>query len=576
MKKHNIGIIGCGPRGLYALECLLFELARRDMISKTAITIIDRSDYPGAGSVWNPTQSDANWINVSIRGLESLLGRESLVTKEATIPMFPKFTHWVTTNHAISTCADKDIFLQRNMLGQYLSDRFTSLEKALQSTGLLKVVGDVAINFHSKDQKYYVETANSGAFIFDECLLTTGHLDTELDAQLSEWEIHSRDKACQLIPHPYASEIADLGSENTIALRGLGLSTIDIIRMLTDNHGVKFSKKKVYPFLEVSGSGETSCPTFVPFTLDGLPPMPKPASMVVDSFFVPSKSNEDNFRDAIKFHLNKALAPLSKDFLLIEFADSFTVHFASHFDLEPKKLHAICLSWLMDNSYQHEMILDTDLDISSYIQQAILMSMGMAPPTLDYCIGQFWRHLQPTMYELISYSPMCDSVMAEIVAHDDSTKRYSYGPPAESMIQLLALMESGIIDTNYVDNPEITVDDKGWTLNSGEDHISCNIMINSVLPSAQPSKSTDTLMQQMLKSNEIAVVSDDLGIDVDTDACVVVGRESNKNIAMLGRNTKGSVLGVDAILECFGDRPLSWAVALAERLKKSDAQSMSV
>ncbi|WP_262486210.1 hypothetical protein [Gillisia marina] len=40
-------------------------------------------------------------------------------------------------------------------------------------------------------------------------------------------------------------------------------------------------------------------------------------------------------------------------------------------------------------------------------------------------------------------------------------------------------------------------------------------------------------------------------------------------MAVLGRLSKGSVIGVDAILECFGPRVTDWAKAAAKRVQRA-------
>ena len=59
----------------------------------------------------------------------------------------------------------------------------------------------------------------------------------------------------------------------------------------------------------------------------------------------------------------------------------------------------------------------------------------------------------------------------------------------------------------------------------------------------------------------------ELGIETKKNG-IVISSENEKQIpiAVLGRLAKGSVIGVDAILECFGDRIEDWAKSFVERL----------
>ena len=61
-------------------------------------------------------------------------------------------------------------------------------------------------------------------------------------------------------------------------------------------------------------------------------------------------------------------------------------------------------------------------------------------------------------------------------------------------------------------------------------------------------------------SKTIQVVQDDLGVATDENAYLISKNKNNTiPIALLGRLAKGTVIGVDAILECFGPRPRQWA-----------------
>jgi hypothetical protein len=51
--------------------------------------------------------------------------------------------------------------------------------------------------------------------------------------------------------------------------------------------------------------------------------------------------------------------------------------------------------------------------------------------------------------------------MKELIALNQNTKRYSYGPPVESILQLIAMQEAGILLLDFVNDPEITLVDEG-------------------------------------------------------------------------------------------------------------------
>jgi len=109
------------------------------------------------------------------------------------------------------------------------------------------------------------------------------------------------------------------------------------------------------------------------------------------------------------------------------------------------------------------------------------MATGEQAVSLDYCIGQVWRHYQPSIYEALSFNQCPNSVFAAIIALDESTKRYSYGPPAESIQQLLALTEAGSLNLGLINDPDIDLTDEGWQFHHLGNSITATMMIDSVL-----------------------------------------------------------------------------------------------
>ena len=95
-------------------------------------------------------------------------------------------------------------------------------------------------------------------------------------------------------------------------------------------------------------------------------------------------------------------------------------------------------------------------------------------------------------------------------------------------------------------------------------------MINSVLDSPKLLEVNSPLVTNLLQHDLISPIHSKLGIETDENAYVKTDNKKNKvNIAVLGRLAKGSVIGVDAILECFGSRIDNWGKAYSEKVSES-------
>lgn len=84
-------------------------------------------------------------------------------------------------------------------------------------------------------------------------------------------------------------------------------------------------------------------------------------------------------------------------------------------------------------------------------------------------------------------------------------------------------------------------------------------------------KKFDSPLLEHLKSQKLLqpVDDEDLGVLTRPDGTVIPkeDRERQKTIEVLGHNAKGSVLGTDAILECFSPETHDWGKGVLERIK---------
>ncbi|SOE21012.1 FAD-NAD(P)-binding [Spirosomataceae bacterium TFI 002] len=560
----KIGIVGCGPRGLASLEALISKLSSGQISQEFFITIFEPAPFPGAGKVWSPEQSTANWANISLRSLSQLPGREPLKLNDLTIPGFPKFTQWVFQKHGIVNNSKQDLFVKRSMIGEYLNERFKSIFKVLKKEGLACWKRCKVEELKEEKGKIALQIKKGKSVTVDECLLTLGHLKTKPDKQISTWMKHADNKQIQLFTSPYLKKLAKkIKRKDIVGIRGFGLGTIDVVRLLTVEKGSKFKKRKDSFFLEYVPSSK-SIETIVPFSLDGLPPSPKPLNELLDLQYEPSELSLIAFQSKVKENLDKGPEAKSTFFLKEAFANIAVDTFASKYDISTRELKKLAKQWLVEPTLSHELILDHELDTVEYMKSLVLMASGEKKATLDYCFGQLWRHLQPDMYRLFSHCSLDDKLMTEIIELDEATKRYSFGPPVESILQLIALAEAKVLNLEYVNNPTIDTQDKGWQFNNA---MTCSVMIDSVLSPPKLAETDSKLIKKLMDNDELKLVTSDLGISTSSDGRVESSNEKlSQHLTMLGRNCKGSVMGVDAILECFGPRIDDWAIGFCDRL----------
>ena len=568
----RIAIIGCGPRGLHSLECLIRSLSpKRD--HNIHITIYDNQKELGSGQVWKTDQVDSNWLNISDRALSDLKGRPETNFKSFKVPGFPSFIEWMEKHHDHVVSDQVDQFPPRKVMGSYLHERFNSIATLLIKHEILEIKTRKVTHLSFEDPYFVIKDLHNTSHQYDECLLAIGHQPTEDDDQIKSWKKHCKEGSGKLFdnPYEYEKEVLDkLTATDNVALRGFGLAMIDLTRILTVEKGATFKKIIDSDFLKYIPS-DASVKKIVPFSLNGLPVVPKPLGKEVDQYFTPDDSQIASFKLKLNQALENANTITDLNFLHNAFLDValplYEKHTSVNSSMDSVTIDIIAKRWLRDMSYKHDLILDTSLNCKQYMIATAQMALGKTTVSLDYTIGQVWRHLQPAMYELFSHCDLNDLIMEDLIKLDESTKRYSYGPPVESILQLIALEDAGVLDLSYIANPTIDCDLKGWNIENNQQTQHVDVMINTVLDPPRLVDIESGLIIDLLNNNLLKPVTSDLGVSTNQDGTVQLDTENKMiHLTMLGRNCKGSVMGVDAILECFGKRIEDWAHGVTNRI----------
>ncbi len=586
MQKRKIAIIGVGPRGGYALERLIIALANENLLSRIHISLFEQTGDFGNGQVYGLHQNPSNWINITERVLD-LKERELIETGEVRIVPFPSYKKWASRDFSSISKETPDTYPPRSQIGAFLSERFQSLIKPLIQEGMVSLYSEHVKEINWLDNnKLEVKTDQNFHREFDEILLTIGHQPTALSEQITAWEkLASDEHNLRLFksPYPISNILSDqtLKESSKIGIRGFGLSMIDVSRAIAERFGEFLPLDETTKLCEYKTNLRIKN-LLIPFSLDGLPPVPKPLNAKIDSWFQPSEKQLTTFEEQIGDRQIQKSAQ-NPQFLIEAFIPIASVIFMElpfttrTNTINRGEVENTIERWLSDQNYEHPLILSHKLSAEKSMQRFVGMAVGEQPISLDFCIGQVWRHCQPSIYKALSFNACPNKVFAAIIELDESTKRYSYGPPVESIQQLLALSKLGILNLDFVNNPDTNPSHKGWHFTRGVKSISVNWMIDSVLDPPEIKRVQSSLVKQLLSNDLMQAIHDDLGIATDEKGYLVSGDIDRKiPIALLGRLAKGTIIGVDAILECFGARPQAWARQAAKNHKDWFDQKMNL
>ncbi|WP_430908213.1 FAD/NAD(P)-binding protein [Maribacter sp. 2-571] len=576
MKQETIAIIGFGPRGLSALESIFLEAAKTNTLIK--ILIFEKSGQLGSSWVYGPDQSKSNWLNIAERAV-AIWPRRSIVFDDFQIPSFPDFQEWIEYD-TDKDDSSLDRFPLRSQMGGYLNERYSGMAKTLLSKGLLEVVQGEVVQVAPKNGAVAICLNDGTTFTTTEAVLTIGHQPTEVDGQLKAWQSYAaQNRHVKLFRDTYPVEnilrSGTIKPERNIGIRGFGLAMIDVVRALSQKLGGRFKvideSTRAMKYLPSGKEADV----LVPFSLDGLPMAPKPLNKKIDQNYVPTDSQLEKFRKAVRKSIESDIELKSPEFLMDAIAPLIVEKFSSSrlisrpHNLKNNEIRSLVKSWLLDENFSHPLIVSKKLPVNEMIAFFVGMATGTKAVSLDFCIGHIWRHCQPTMYELLSFAPLSDELIAAIVALDERLKRYSYGPPVDSLQQLLALVAAKRLTLDYIRDPDIETTESGWRLTNKNSSIKVQVMVNSVLDSPELKKVASPIVRRLLEDDKVEALHDDLGIRTEENGSVkFANSEKSYRLSVLGRLAKGTLIGVDAIAECFGERSELWAQGVLSRLRE--------
>ncbi len=527
----RVAIVGGGPRGLAAVEALADHMRDRTV----AVTVFETHTAPGAGPNYASEQTPLNLLNIPLRAID--------------LPV-PK--HGQSFHAWLDGAYGPDEYPPRAVIGAYLRARFAALRERLP----MEVIGHHVVACEPGKGGWLLRTdEGSDHGPFDEVLLCLGHQPVK-DRQIKRWREHAREADAVLCEaYPSAALLAATDWQGrTVAIRGFGLAMIDVTRVLTEGLGGWFETESDGRLTYIASGREPA--KLVPFSLNGIPPAPKPATAAADQPYSVEERERLAFRDAVASVTEVADGDLEPIFDILAAMAGARL---------PEHDKGAVLAWLRDGAEDDPDVPD-DEQPAEAMRLYLAMALGKAKPSVGYVTGQVWRHLQNDLRIAYNPAPKTAAVAEALIPFDDGLKRFSYGPPAEATARLLALIDAGKLTLRRVDDPDIELVDGGWRIaeNGGADVATA--MVNSVLAGPNIAKVSSPLIAGLREHGFVSQLGNGLGASVRPDGRIIDATgEPVEGLSLLGRFANGSVIATDSLHDCFGEAVRRWARRVADK-----------
>ncbi|WP_103761425.1 FAD/NAD(P)-binding protein [Roseovarius confluentis] len=532
----KIAVVGFGPRGLGALEALAEQAGAA--ARALHVDLFEPSSTPGAGPNFDPGENPVCQLNTPMRDIDIRPPRGSRCGA---------FADWQDAGLA------PDAFPRRRDLGRYLETRYAELRRH----GGLSLRHDTAVidGLEHGDGGWMLR---AGPDIwhgpYAEVLLTLGQPEVSPDEQLDDWQTHAANTGAvlrQAYPAWKLQRDAARWTGQTVAIRGLALSAFDVIRVLTLGQGGRFENGRYVP------SG-TEPGLLVPFSLDGLPPFPKPETAALDARFDPTEAETQGFAAAIS---SAAEAPPDVARRLV--SDALLAAVCRVLD-QLDGASGDAANWLA-REWQNPGSQESGPAISA-LQAGISMADGSLAPSTGFVFGQVWRKWQDTLRRGYNPATTPPETASLLVGFDEGLKRYSYGPPVSACREVAALVAAGLVTLDLTADPDITLTGAGWTLASEDHRAEATVMVDGVLPSPDLSKLRAPLVTALTRQGRLCAMAEGLAANVAADGQMLDRHGAIvPGLAFLGRLALGSVIAADSIHDCFGQASVRWARGVLAR-----------
>lgn len=249
----QVAIIGAGPRGLAVAERLI-NLAEDD--TKLDIQIFD--PYAIGGRVWDPfiPQNQQFLMNTVIDQI-TLFNDDSIENGGKPLPG-PNLRQWLAGQAATFLAAHPEFdsfyqqevarlkqpgdFASRGMMGVYAAWFFEWLTQRVRQNQTLTFTQQAVTQVTPIGQKFQLTLADGMQILSDQVVMALGHSDDYLSEEEAGFKTFAAENHLKYVApmHPAEADLSAFDENDTIIVRGLGLSFFDYLFALTVGKGGQF------------------------------------------------------------------------------------------------------------------------------------------------------------------------------------------------------------------------------------------------------------------------------------------------------------------------------------------------
>lgn len=561
--EKRIGIVGGGPKGLYALERLLNNI--NESRNKTPIQIIwfnQTSDF-GSGNNYQVSQPDNLLINYCIGNIDAWLRDEVNNTVNEQLSL----TDWIKKHNITDVDVAPTDFASRALVGCYLQDVLKQILSSIPNeTTLNLIVEEVkAIKY---ENHFLVGFANTAITMeLDYVLMTTGHCYQNTPPFIGE----ITDK---YFPSAYPVHHLDaIPARASVGVLGLGLTWVDICLQLTEGRGGVFDDNGKY-----QASGKE--PMIYPFSRSNLPIQPRDAIFGTRRYQL-RKTTVDDLLTLLDERSDRQIDFQHEVYPIIE----KEIQFAYYSTLLQTKNESIITAYQQSipeaELFTFQKLLFPEIDTSdadrhvntiNYIADIVERAEVGELNDPYMAAAAVWREATPLIGRIYNFgglTPASQEYLDQKIW--SACCRTSFGPPIANMRKMLALAEAGIIQFSIAPQSSVQFDQSKdeFIVGTSSTRKTLSYLIDGRIARSKPGQTNTSLYRNLGDEQLVTAYRNgnyELGcIDISQDGKAKInGSEIDIPLYFYGTPTEGILFDNDSLSRVRNNLASPWADAMLQ------------
>lgn len=600
MHPYKVAIVGLGPKGLYAFERLMARLHVADGERQIEIHLLEQSGNFGAGEIYHPDQPEYLLMNYPNRNIDVWPDEHP----KPCVPETLSFVQWLRQARNFSEEDLENDFSPRRSVGHYLNYCFELLHAQQNNSAQIikhtaKVLDMEKVDDGLRLTYEEVKDKSSAYLKVDEVLLTTGHSSCKGKLERLDGEHSSDGDDADLIPfvYPVAERLGRIQKNATVGIKGLGLTFVDAVLALTEGRGGQFERLENGNLIYLPSGNEPN--KIFAFSRSGLPMIPRSGTEGLGEYrpvYFTHKNILERVGSQKKISFLEHVLPLfiaemqyryysivfeaqnlsfypDKD--LNRLQEQINVFHTNYPDIYRLRLGELFKPRPFDNT-------SAELGALAYMRYLVKEAEIGSESSAFMAAAMTWGRLSETFNELYSFGGMtADSHYLFDTKYRSKLNRISYGPPLQNMRKIMALVETGIVNLDLAENPQVKKLARGWAMyNTQLNFQKVDILVDARIPSISSLDNWSPLFNCMRKRGLLrpfrihGTSSYEVGCPEINREGYAIDAKGNAipNISLYGTPTEGITYDNDTLSRTRNNFATQWAMNVLEnyKLKKSN------